>query len=169
MFLLCHSFHSLHHTQFRTNYSLFMSLYDYIYGTTDNVVHLTHRTTLEFIYHLRLGFAYMACKPYTPKWYFCLMWPVTTWSMILTWVYGRTFFVVGNRFWQTQAANLATPKYNLQVFFFSIFSFPVYLFICFINSVNISWELFIYFVMVLITKLISLRSFLEKIPKEARA
>ncbi|KAG5232190.1 ECERIFERUM family protein [Salix suchowensis] len=29
------SFHSLHHTQFRTNYSLFMPIYDYIYGTMD--------------------------------------------------------------------------------------------------------------------------------------
>ncbi|KAM1027506.1 hypothetical protein ACFX2I_040248 [Malus domestica] len=58
-------FHSLHHTQFRTNYSLFMPIYDYIYGTMDkstdalyesslkrgkelpDVVHLTHRTTPE--------------------------------------------------------------------------------------------------------------------------
>ncbi|CAF1727931.1 unnamed protein product, partial [Brassica oleracea var. botrytis] len=56
-------FHSLHYTQFRTNYSLFMPLYDYIYGTMDetsdtlyekslergedrvDVVHLTHLTT----------------------------------------------------------------------------------------------------------------------------
>jgi aldehyde decarbonylase len=29
------SFHSLHHTQFRTNYSLFMPLYDRLYGTLD--------------------------------------------------------------------------------------------------------------------------------------
>ncbi|KAI3993875.1 hypothetical protein MKX01_002888 [Papaver californicum] len=28
-------FHSLHHTQFRTNYSLFVPIYDYIYGTMD--------------------------------------------------------------------------------------------------------------------------------------
>ncbi|CAL9782575.1 unnamed protein product [Musa acuminata subsp. burmannicoides] len=68
------SYHSLHHTQFRTNYCLFMPLYDYIYGTVDmsteklyknsfkgkeetpNVVHLTHLTTLQSIYHLRIGF-----------------------------------------------------------------------------------------------------------------
>ncbi|XP_017246358.1 very-long-chain aldehyde decarbonylase CER1 [Daucus carota subsp. sativus] len=29
------SYHSLHHTQFQTNYALFMPLYDYIYGTMD--------------------------------------------------------------------------------------------------------------------------------------
>uniref|UniRef100_A0A804L9Q0 aldehyde oxygenase (deformylating) n=1 Tax=Musa acuminata subsp. malaccensis TaxID=214687 RepID=A0A804L9Q0_MUSAM len=68
------SYHSLHHTQFWTNYCLFMPLYDYIYGTMDmsteklyknslkgkeetpNVVHLTHLTTLQSIYHLRIGF-----------------------------------------------------------------------------------------------------------------
>ncbi|RYQ88205.1 hypothetical protein Ahy_B09g095538 isoform C [Arachis hypogaea] len=65
------SFHSLHHTQFRTNYSLFMPIYDYVYGTMDkssdktyemslkreegsvDVVHLTHLTTPESIYYLR--------------------------------------------------------------------------------------------------------------------
>ncbi|KAG9440238.1 hypothetical protein H6P81_020403 [Aristolochia fimbriata] len=34
-FMYTPSFHSLHHTQFRTNYSLFMPLYDYMYGTVD--------------------------------------------------------------------------------------------------------------------------------------
>ncbi|KAJ8646189.1 hypothetical protein MRB53_007937 [Persea americana] len=69
------TFHSLHHTQFRINYSLFMPIYDYMYGTMDtsydtlyqtmlrgkierpHVVHLTHLTALHSIYHLRLGFA----------------------------------------------------------------------------------------------------------------
>lgn len=77
------SFHSLHHTQFRTNYSLFMPIYDYIYGTTDkssdklyklslkrsedcvDVVHLTHLTTLDSLYHLRLGFASWASRPHS--------------------------------------------------------------------------------------------------------
>ncbi|KAK2405968.1 Fatty acid hydroxylase superfamily [Trifolium repens] len=127
------SYHSLHHTQFRTNYSLFMPLYDYIYGTMDkasdelhesalkrkeetpNVVHITHLTTPESIYHLRFGFAYLASKPYTSKWYLWLMWPVTAWSMLLTWVYGRTFIVERNRF--DDKLNLQTwaiPKYTLQ-------------------------------------------------------
>ncbi|KAF7844504.1 protein ECERIFERUM 1-like [Senna tora] len=80
------TYNSLHHTQFRTNYSLFMPLYDYVYGTVDkssdelhesslrreeespNVVHLTHLTTPQSIYHLRLGFASLASKPHTSKW-----------------------------------------------------------------------------------------------------
>ncbi|GJN22528.1 hypothetical protein PR202_gb10101 [Eleusine coracana subsp. coracana] len=76
------SFHSLHHTQFRTNYSLFMPMYDYLYGTLDkssedlyertlqgreeeapDVVHLTHLTTPDSVFHLRLGFASLASAP----------------------------------------------------------------------------------------------------------
>ncbi|CAN6175349.1 unnamed protein product [Urochloa humidicola] len=77
------SFHSLHHTQFRTNYSLFMPFYDYLYGTLDassdllheralrrrseeepiDVVHLTHLAAPESIFHLRLGFASLAAVP----------------------------------------------------------------------------------------------------------
>ncbi|PHT33206.1 Protein ECERIFERUM 1 [Capsicum baccatum] len=107
------SYHSLHHTQFRTNYSLFMPIYDYIFGTVDkssdtlyekslekkaevpDVVHLTHLTTPQSIYHLRLGFASLASNPHTAssKWYLWLMWPVTLWSIMITWIY-RTSQVV---------------------------------------------------------------------------
>ncbi|KAM7480758.1 hypothetical protein LguiB_005341 [Lonicera macranthoides] len=80
------TFHSLHHTQFRTNYSLFMPFYDYVYGTTDestdtlheaslkrledspDVVHLTHLTTLDSMYHQRLGFLSVSSKPHMSKW-----------------------------------------------------------------------------------------------------
>ncbi|QCE04634.1 C-5 sterol desaturase [Vigna unguiculata] len=128
------SFHSLHHTQFRTNYSLFMPLYDFIYGTTDkasdtlhesalkreeetpDVVHLTHLTTPESIYHQRLAFAYLASKPYTSKWYLTLMWPLTAWSMVLTWIYGRTFIVEANRFQKLKLQTWSIPKYTIQYF-----------------------------------------------------
>lgn len=126
-------FHSLHHTQFRTNYSLFMPIYDYIYGTMDkisdtlyensvkrkeespNVVHLTHLTTPESIYHLRLGFAYLASKPYSSVWYLWLLWPVTLWFMLLTKIYRRAFVVERNRFDQVRLQTWAIPKYRVQV------------------------------------------------------
>lgn len=126
-------FHSLHHTQFRTNYSLFMPIYDYIYGTMDkssdtlyenslerpeespDVVHLTHLTTPESIYHLRLGFAHLASRPHTSKWYLWLMYPVTLWTMMLTWIYGRTFVVERNRIDKLRIQTWALPKYNIQV------------------------------------------------------
>ncbi|KAM1018825.1 hypothetical protein ACFX2I_040267 [Malus domestica] len=104
------SYHSLHHTQFRTNYCLFMPIYDYVYGTMDkssdsfyetslkreeespDVLHLTHLTTPESIYHLPLGFAALASRPHTRTWYLWLMWPVTLWSMMITWIHGRTIY-----------------------------------------------------------------------------
>ncbi|KAG6680067.1 hypothetical protein I3842_13G021400 [Carya illinoinensis] len=128
------SFHSLHHTQFRTNYSLFMPFYDYLYGTMDKssdtlyetslkreaespeVVHLMHLTTPESIYHLRLGFASFASRPFTSKWYLWLIWPVTWWSMMLTWLYGRTFVVERHRFDKLRLQTWVIPKYSLQYF-----------------------------------------------------
>ncbi|KAH0980747.1 hypothetical protein GBA52_007924 [Prunus armeniaca] len=128
------SYHSLHHTQFRTNYSLFMPIYDYIYRTMDksldalyetslkreeetpDVLHLTHLTTPESIYHLPLGFASLASRPYTSNWYLWLMWPVTLWSMILTWIYGRTFVVDRHRFDNLKLQTWVIPKYSLQYY-----------------------------------------------------
>lgn len=129
----CCRYHSLHHTQFRTNYSLFMPFYDYVYGTMDqssdtlyekslirkeespDVVHLTHLTTPDSIYHLRLGFAYMAAKPLKSKWYLWLMWPVTLWSIVITWMYGRTFIVERNAFKRLKLQTWVIPKYTIQV------------------------------------------------------
>ncbi|XP_073260419.1 very-long-chain aldehyde decarbonylase CER1 [Populus alba] len=126
------SFHSLHHTQFRTNYSLFMPIYDFIYGTTDtssdtlyedslkrpeeapDVVHLTHLTTPDSIYHSRLGLAYLASNPQKSKWYLSLMWPVTLWTVMLTWIYGRAFVVERNRFHKLRLQTWTLPKYNIQ-------------------------------------------------------
>ncbi|PQQ11560.1 protein ECERIFERUM 1-like [Prunus yedoensis var. nudiflora] len=128
------SFHSLHHTQFRTNYSLFMPIYDCIYGTMDkssdtlyetslkrkeetpDVLHLTHLTTPESIYHLPLGFASLSSKPHTSHWYLWLMWPVTLWSVMLTWIYGRTFVVERQRFDKLRLQTWAIPKYSVQYF-----------------------------------------------------
>lgn len=110
-----------------------MPFYDYVYGTMDkssdtlyesslvrkeeapDVVHLTHLTTPESIYHLRLGFAYLASEPHKSKWYLWLMWPVTLWSMMVTWIYGRTFFVERNIFKNLKLQTWAVPKYSIQV------------------------------------------------------
>ncbi|GAV80310.1 FA_hydroxylase domain-containing protein/Wax2_C domain-containing protein [Cephalotus follicularis] len=126
------SFHSLHHTQFRTNYSLFMPIYDYIYGTMDkstdtlyedsitrqedspDVVHLTHLTTPQSIYHLRLGFASLASRPYSSEWYLWLIWPVTLWSMMLSWMYARTFVLERHLLDKLKIQTWAIPKYSIQ-------------------------------------------------------
>ncbi|OVA16052.1 Fatty acid hydroxylase [Macleaya cordata] len=133
------SYHSLHHTQFRTNYALFMPMYDYIYGTMDkssdlvyetslsrqdespHVVHLTHPTTPDSIYHLRLGFASLASGPYTSsstkKWYMWFLWPVTClWTILFNWIFSTTFVVErsvldGNKL---KMQTWAVPKYAYQ-------------------------------------------------------
>ena len=40
------SFHSLHHSNITTNYSLFMPLYDYMYGTADPASDLLFKESL---------------------------------------------------------------------------------------------------------------------------
>ncbi|KAI3854766.1 hypothetical protein MKX03_017499 [Papaver bracteatum] len=114
------SYHSLHHTQFRTNYALFMPMYDYIYGTMDrssddlynkslrrqdespHVVHLTHLATPESIYNLRIGLVSLSSEPYDntfpcSKWYRMmikgLLWP-------MNWIfnYSSTFVTERNSF-----------------------------------------------------------------------
>ncbi|XP_065851229.1 very-long-chain aldehyde decarbonylase CER1-like [Euphorbia lathyris] len=128
------SFHSLHHTQFRTNYSLFMPLYDYIYGTlhksTDSlykkslrrqedvadVVHLTHLTSPASIYHLHFGFAHFASNPISSKWYLYLLWPLTLFTMALTWLFGTTFLVETNRLHNLILQTWAIPKYKYQYY-----------------------------------------------------
>lgn len=133
-FIYTPSYHSLHHTQFRTNYCLFMPLYDYIYGTMDkssdtlyetslqrkedtpDVVYLTHLTTPESIYYLRLGFAYLASEPHKSKWYLRLMWPVTLWSMMIARIYGRSFIVERNIFNDLKLQTWAIPKYTVQYY-----------------------------------------------------
>jgi aldehyde decarbonylase len=110
-----------------------MPLYDYIYGTMDkstdqlhetslkreaespDVVHLTHLTTPDSIYHLRLGFASLASRPHASKWYLCLLWPLTFFCMLITWFCGRTFVVESLCFNKLRLQTWAIPKYSIQV------------------------------------------------------
>ncbi|KAG7595383.1 Fatty acid hydroxylase [Arabidopsis suecica] len=134
---LCYtpSFHSLHHTQFRTNYSLFMPIYDYIYGTTDNlteslyerslereeespdIIHLTHLTTHDSIYQMRLGFPSLSSCPLWSRspWYLtCFMWPFTLLcSFFLTSALSsRTFVFERNRLRDLTLHSHLLPKFS---------------------------------------------------------
>lgn len=126
-------FHSLHHTQFRTNYSLFMPIYDYIYGTVDknsdslyensllreeevaDVVHLSHLTTPQSIYHMRLGLATVASQPFTSKWWLTLLWPFTSFYVLATSFYGHIFVYERNTFKALKLQSWVIPRFNLQV------------------------------------------------------
>ncbi|XP_078173699.1 very-long-chain aldehyde decarbonylase GL1-5-like [Carex rostrata] len=126
------SYHSLHHTQFRTNYSLFMPFYDYVYNTMDkssddlyertlegkeeniDVVHLAHPTTLQSIFYFRLGFASLASMPYHSKWYMIVLSPVSWISMMVTSIYGSTFTVERNTMDKLKMQTWAIPRYAFQ-------------------------------------------------------
>ena len=110
-----------------------MPIYDYVYGTVDkstettyetslkrletspDVVHLTHLTSPDSIYHLRLGFASVASQPQTSKWYFFLMWPVTLWSSLMTLFYGQTFVLESNKFQNLTMQTWIIPRLFVQV------------------------------------------------------
>ncbi|KAI3906996.1 hypothetical protein MKW92_023612 [Papaver armeniacum] len=130
------SFHSLHHTRFRTNYSLFMPIYDHIYGTMDtssdelyrsslrrsdekaDVVHLTHPTTLDSVYHLQPGLASLASQPYrstiNTNWYLIFTWPLTyMWAVLFCYI--GTFVVERNDYnGRLKLQTWVVPKYAYQ-------------------------------------------------------
>lgn len=128
------SFHSLHHSQVRTNYSLFMPIYDYLYGTVDkssntlyeaaregrkervDFVCLTHLTNLSSVFHLRLGFASFAAKPYSSKWYIEMLRPISNAVMLVLWVFGRTFTSEKNRLDRLHMQTWVIPRYTFQYF-----------------------------------------------------
>ncbi|KAL0538420.1 hypothetical protein IC582_027439 [Cucumis melo] len=128
------SYHSLHHTQFRTNYSLFMPIYDYLYETVDknsdslyensllreeevaDVVHLSHLTTPQSIYHMRLGLATVASQPFASEWWLSLLWPFTSFYVLVTSFYGHTFVYERNSFKALKLQSWVIPRFNLQYF-----------------------------------------------------
>lgn len=102
-----------------------MPLYDYIHGTTDrssdslyesslerpqeipDVVHLTHLTTPESIFHHPLGFASFASRPHESKW-------SAPW--LLTFVSGgSTFLAETNMLGKLKLQTWTVPRYSIQV------------------------------------------------------
>ncbi|KAI6702912.1 hypothetical protein NL676_012048 [Syzygium grande] len=79
-----------------------------------DVVHLTHLTTPESIYHLRLGFASLASRPHSPKWYTWIMWPLTLATVAWTWICGHSFVLERNVFKKLKLQSWVIPRYNFQ-------------------------------------------------------
>ncbi|KAG8091913.1 hypothetical protein GUJ93_ZPchr0012g21921 [Zizania palustris] len=103
------SFHSLHHTQ--SSNTLYENSLKNKEETVD-VVHLTHLTSLQSIYHMRPGFSEYASKPYASKWYMWMMWPVSWLSMVLTWMYGSAFTVERNVMKKLRMQSWTIPRYR---------------------------------------------------------
>lgn len=110
-----------------------MPIYDYIYGTVDkttdatyesclkrpkdspDVVHLTHLTSFDSVYQLRLGFSSFASNPHKSKWYVHLMWPFTMLSMLMTWIFGRAIVLESNTFNDLKLQCWLIPRFRTQV------------------------------------------------------
>ncbi|EEC73226.1 hypothetical protein OsI_07314 [Oryza sativa Indica Group] len=133
-------FHSLHHTQFRTNYSLYMPFYDYIYNTMDkssstlyesmlkiskekclDVVHLTHLTDHQSIYHLRPGFSMFAARGYNQSnWSMITILSPLSWLIaMLTWAFSSSPFAVDT--------SVIDKKLNMQTWAIPRYSFHYHL------------------------------------------
>lgn len=107
-----------------------MPFYDYIYGTTDkstdslyetslnrdeespDVVYLTHLTTPESIYHLRIGFASLASKPFKS---YLWMWPFSYLTRFFTRFYDHPFVTERNTFHNLNLHTWVLPRFSHQV------------------------------------------------------
>lgn len=115
-----------------------MPIYDYIYGTTDNlteslyerslereeespdIIHLTHLTTHDSIYQMRLGFPSLSSCPLWSRspWYLtCFMWPFTLLcSFVLTSALSsRTFVFERNRLRDLTLHSHLLPKFSFHI------------------------------------------------------
>ncbi|KAG6498890.1 hypothetical protein ZIOFF_038640 [Zingiber officinale] len=132
-FMYTPSFHSLHHTKFRTNYSLFILIYDYIYGTMEesseelyeksmikkdeivDAVHLTHLTTLQSVYHSRTGFASVASKPYSNQFYLWILFPFSYALVLVASIFGTTLTVERNKLKKLHTETWLVPRFTFQI------------------------------------------------------
>lgn len=74
-------------------------------------------TNLQSTYHLRIGIASIASKPSgNSEWYMRMLWPLAWLSMVLTWIYGSSAFVVErNKLTKLKMQTWAIPRYIFQV------------------------------------------------------
>ncbi|KAL2632944.1 hypothetical protein R1flu_004423 [Riccia fluitans] len=128
------SYHSLHHSQVHTNFSLFMPIYDYLGGTMDkntdslyetarkgrskelDFVFLAHGTELLSTFHLPFGIPSFAAHPYEAKWYLWPLWPLTLPIMITLWIFGHPFVADSYCLEDEKTQTWVIPRYGFQYF-----------------------------------------------------
>lgn len=106
-----------------------MPMYDYLYGTADrssdftyraslqkrqdspDVVHLSHLTTPNSIYHMRLGFISLASKPLSSQALLFLLWPIT---ILFNFIFNRAFLLETNTFHNLKLQSWLIPRYKKQ-------------------------------------------------------
>ncbi|KAK6235187.1 hypothetical protein SCA6_010524 [Theobroma cacao] len=118
------SFHSLHHTQFRTNYSLYCPFYDYVYGTVDKSTDTLYETTIKREAEspdvtpstiCLLGSLHCPPSPKLPNGTSSLC-GLSRSGLCSTWIYGHAFISERNAFKKLKLQAWVVPKYNMQYF-----------------------------------------------------
>ena len=139
-FIYTPTFHSLHHSQVKTNFCLFMPLYDYIYGTADpaseslylaaragaaagaeltgapDAVFLGHGTEMLSVFHLPFAFRSLAAHPYHAPWYLYLLWPLTLPVAAVLMALGRPFTADKHSLGPLRLETWVTPAMGFEYF-----------------------------------------------------
>ena len=132
------TFHALHHSQVKTNFCLFMPLYDYIYGTADaaswslhaaalrgeavpaeapHVVFMAHGTEVLSLLHLPFACRSLSAHPFAPHWALYLLWPIAAPLALLVAAFGRVFIADKHTLGELRLETWVTPAFGLQYFF----------------------------------------------------
>ena len=131
------TFHSLHHSQVKTNFCLFMPVYDYWYGTVDpkseslylkarageavpvetpDCVFMGHGTELLSVFHLPFMSRGLSAHPYrAPLWMYAL-WPLTLPLVGAMMLFGRPFVADKHQLGKLNIETWSTPAWGFEFF-----------------------------------------------------
>eukprot|EP00252_Welwitschia_mirabilis_P007705 TRINITY_DN19348_c0_g1_i2.p1 TRINITY_DN19348_c0_g1~~TRINITY_DN19348_c0_g1_i2.p1 ORF type:complete len:541 (+),score=61.77 TRINITY_DN19348_c0_g1_i2:236-1858(+) len=129
------TYHSLHHMENRTNFCLFMPLYDFLGGTLNpkswdlhqsisrgrvdevpDFVFLAHIVDHISSLHSPFVFRQFASIPFSTRWFLLPFWPGSVIAMFILWICGKTFvttvYFLRGRLHHTWVV----PRYGFQYF-----------------------------------------------------
>ncbi|XP_072985018.1 very-long-chain aldehyde decarbonylase GL1-1-like [Typha latifolia] len=106
------TYHSIHHTQKKSNFCLFMPLFDLLWGTLDGkswelhkeitagkndevpgFVFLAHVVDIASSLHVPFVYRTFATLPFSAKPFILVGWPIAFVTVLLMWVWSKTFFL----------------------------------------------------------------------------
>jgi predicted amino acid dehydrogenase len=132
------TFHALHHSQVKTNFCLFMPLYDYVYGTADpaswtlhasalrgeavrveapDAVFLAHGTEVLSVLHLPFACRSLSAHPWAPRRALYALWPLAAPVAALVAAFGRVFTADKHTLGPLRLETWVTPAFGVQYFF----------------------------------------------------
>ena len=134
------TFHALHHSQVKTNFCLFMPLYDYVYGTADaaswslhaaalegkavpaaaatpDAVFLAHGTEVLSLLHLPFASRSLSAEPWAPRPLLYLLWPLAAPLAAAVAAFGRVFTADQATLGEAKLETWVTPAFGIQYFF----------------------------------------------------